>query len=206
MSQNRIVLYSNGIADFQRAVKVNGDQPTEVSIPVSKLHLADVLASLNIYGDVRFDSAPTFRPDTGFDGSITINPKDSFNTLASELSGSKVAIEKAGGTVEGLLLGTHETQIATTGSPCTKKYLVVSTNQGVKNIAYSDIVSLESKDDIVKAEIERHSSEITKRLNRTARLLTFRSLRFLKRTTQKKFLKRFFNTQYPSLPGKFRID
>lgn len=155
MSQNRIVLYSNGIADFQRVVKVTGDQPTEVSIPVSKLHLADVLASLNIYGDVRFDSAPTFRPDTGFDGSITINPKDSFNTLASELSGSKVAIEKAGGTVEGLLLGTHETQIATTGSPCTKKYLVVSTNQGVKNIAYSDIVSLESKDDIVKAEIDK---------------------------------------------------
>lgn len=155
MSQNRIVLYSNGIADFQRVVKVTGDRPTEVSIPVSKQHLADVLASLNIYGDVRFDSAPTFRPDTEFDGSITINPKDSFNTLASELSGSKVAIEKAGGTVEGLLLGTHETQIATTGSPCTKEYLVVSTNQGVKNIAYSDIVSLESKDDIVKAEIDK---------------------------------------------------
>ncbi len=155
MSQNRVVLYSNGIADFQRVVKVAATQPTDVSIPVSKKHVADVLASLNIYGDVRFDSTPTFRPATEFDGNITIDPRDSFNALATELSGSKVAVEKAGGTVEGLLLGTHETQIASTGSPCSKKYLVVSTDQGVKNIAYSDIVSLESKDDTVRAEIDK---------------------------------------------------
>ena len=155
MSQNRVVLYSNGIADFQRVVKVAATQPTDVSIPVSKKHVADVLASLNIYGDVRFDSTPTFRPATEFDGNITIDPRDSFNALATELSGSKVAVEKAGGTLEGLLLGTHETQIASTGSPCSKKYLVVSTDQGVKNIAYSDIVSLESKDDTVRAEIDK---------------------------------------------------
>lgn len=155
MSQNRVVLYSNGIADFQRVVKVTGNEPSDVSIPVSNLHVADVLASLNVYGDVRFDSTPTFRPTTELYNNISIDPHDSFNALATELSGSKVAIEKASGTVEGLLLGTHETQVATTGSPCSKKFLVISTDEGVKNIAYADIVSMQSQDEIVKAEIEK---------------------------------------------------
>ena len=155
MSQNRVVLYSNGIADFQRVVKVSSDEPSDVSIPVSKQHVADVLASLNLYGDVRFDSTPTFRPATELDGSISVDPHDSFNVLATELSGSRVAVEKASGIVEGLLLGTHETQVATTGSPCSKKFLVISTDEGVKNVAYADVVSMQSQDEIVKAEIEK---------------------------------------------------
>ncbi len=60
MSDNRVVIYSNGIADFQRHYEVSGQESREISIPVRQDHLADVLASFNVYGDVSLESPPSF--------------------------------------------------------------------------------------------------------------------------------------------------
>ena len=62
MSENRVVIYSNGIADFQRCYEVGAAASQRISIPVRRDHLADVLASFNVYGNVKLESPPTFRP------------------------------------------------------------------------------------------------------------------------------------------------
>ncbi len=83
MNQNRVVIYSNGIADFQRGYRVQPDAPLKISIPVRQDHLADVLASFNVYGDVTLDSPPTFRPSNELEGNITINADRVLDDLAT---------------------------------------------------------------------------------------------------------------------------
>ena len=92
MNQNRVVIYSNGIADFQRSYQVNLAAPLAISIPVRQDHLADVLGSFNVYGDVTLEVPPTFRPANASDGNISINPTAVLESLAVELSGSRVRV------------------------------------------------------------------------------------------------------------------
>ena len=76
MSENRVVIYSNGIADFQRRYDVAAAAPQRISIPVRGDHLADVLASFNVYGNVKLESPPTFRPSNALEGNISIDPRN----------------------------------------------------------------------------------------------------------------------------------
>ena len=50
MSENHVVIYSNGIADFMRCYEVNPDAPRRISIPVRRDHLADVTDRCGLVG------------------------------------------------------------------------------------------------------------------------------------------------------------
>ncbi len=155
MSDNRVVIYSNGIADFQRHYEVSGQESREISIPVRQDHLADVLASFNVYGDVSLESPPTFRPSNELEGNISINPHMVVEDLANNLSGAQVKVSRAGEIVEGTLMGLHEEEQASGGARIHVKSLIVLTADGLRHCGLREIQSLKFLDDDVQKEIDK---------------------------------------------------
>lgn len=155
MSENRVVIYSNGIADFQRSYEVTAEEPRHIAIPVRQDHLADVLASFNVYGNVKLESPPTFCPSNELEGNITINPKQVLEDLATNLSGARVRVERAGGAVEGTLVGLHQEEEATAGEPIHTKSLIVLAEDGLRRCVLREIQSLKFLDEDVQKEIDK---------------------------------------------------
>ncbi len=155
MTENRVVIYSNGIADFQRSYEVVASAERSISIPVRQDHLADVLGSFNVYGDVRLEAPPTFRPSNELEGNITIDPQKVLEDLATNLSGAKVCIERAGGAIEGTLVGLHEEEEATEGEPIHPKSIIVLAVDGLRRCALREIQSLRFLDEEVQKEIDK---------------------------------------------------
>jgi hypothetical protein len=153
--KNQVVIYSNGIADFQRCYEVGPESPEKISIPVRQDHLADVLASFNVYGNVKLDSPPTFRPSNELEGNITINPQKALEDLATNLSGAKVRVERASGAIEGTLVGLHQEEEATAGEPIHPKSIIVLTDEGLRRCVLREIQSFKFLDEDVQTEIDK---------------------------------------------------
>lgn len=164
MSNNRATIFSNGIADFQRSYAVSKDRPTEISIPVRKDHIADVLASLSVYGAVTLTSHPSFRPANDTAGTLSFDPRRGLEDLATGLSGAKVSVTRAGGTVEGTLVGLHSEPEATAGEPIYPQFLILLAADGLVRIPVREVARLQFLDADVQKEIhkalERNAQQI----------------------------------------------
>lgn len=155
MSENRVVIYSNGIADFQRCYEVGAADFQRISIPVRRDHLADVLASFNVYGNVKLESPPTFHPSNELEGNISINPQQVLEGLATNLSGAKVRVERPGGAIEGTLVGLHQEDEATSGEPIRPKSIIVLAEDGLRRCVLREIQNFKFLDEDVRAEIDK---------------------------------------------------
>ena len=155
MSKNQVIIYSNGIADFRRSFLVGTQRPEKVSIPIRQDHLADVLASFNVFGNVRLDSPPTYRPSNDLEGNISVNPNSVLVDLASSLSGSNIEIERASGQIAGKLMGLHQEEEGTAGSPIKSKSLIVLCEDGLRSAPLREIQSFRFLDAEVRAEIDK---------------------------------------------------
>lgn len=155
MSENFATIFSNGIADFRRSYAVTRDEPAEISIPVRKDHIGDVLASLNIYGPVSLKSPPSFRPANEAAGSLSFDPQRVIEDLAKNLSGAKVTITRASGNIDGTLVGLHSEPEATDGEPIEPKFLVLLTEDGLMRIPLREVSRLKFLDDDVQKELDK---------------------------------------------------
>lgn len=155
MNRNRVVIYSNGIADFQRCYEVSKNTPLKISVPVRQDHLADVLASFNVYGDVSLDSPPTFRPTNELEGNITINSGRVIEDLATSLSGARVRVVRLSGQVEGTMVGLHQDPEATPGEPMLVPSIIILTPDGLQRCALREIEHLKFLDEDVQSEIDK---------------------------------------------------
>lgn len=155
MTENRVVIFSNGIADFQRTYQVRSDQPERISLPVRQDHLADLLASFNVYGNVTLQSPPTFCPANQHDGSVAINPQQVWEDLAAHLSGAAVRVERGGGVIEGKLVGLHQEEEGSAGEPVTLKSLIISTAQGLCRCLLREIQSWQFLEEEIRREIDK---------------------------------------------------
>jgi hypothetical protein len=155
MSHNRATIYSNGIAELSRIYPVSKSAKAKISIPVRQQHLADVLASLTISGDVRIDSPPSYQPANVDDGNLTISTTDSLVSMAKQLAGSQVTIAQGNEQVSGQLVGLQDQQIGTKGEPYLEKYLVVLSDGAIRRVAMKEIESLEFTDPVIQAEINK---------------------------------------------------
>lgn len=154
---NKVSIFSNGIADFQRTFKVEKGKNTEIQIPVKATHIADVLASLSVWGDVTVIKPPTYKPSNESDGNLDINSFDVIKDLASKLSGTSVKISTIGNLnkkstcITGILVGLHEYTKKTT---MLTDY-VVSTPCGLVNVNTQDVDKFEFLDESVNSEISK---------------------------------------------------
>jgi hypothetical protein len=155
MPANRVTIFSNGIADFQRTWTVTRDRPAEISIPVRKDHIGDVLASLNVYGPVTLAAPPSFRPANEAEGALSFDPARVIEDLATNLSGSKVTITRASGAVDGRLVGLHSEPEATAGEPIQPKFVVLLTAEGLVRIPLRELSRLRFQDADVQKELDK---------------------------------------------------
>ena len=58
-SDIQVTVFSNGMADVRRTERLDGDGVRRISIPVKTSDVADVLASLCVYGDVALSAPAT---------------------------------------------------------------------------------------------------------------------------------------------------
>jgi hypothetical protein len=155
MTPSRVVIFSNGIADLRRTHVVRRDAPAKLSIPVRQTHVADILASLNVFGDVRIAAPPSFRPVNENDGSLSLDTKSVLENLAEQLSGSRVRIEKPGATVEGTLVGLHGDPEGKANERVCVKSLVVLSADGFVRVPLREITSWRFLEPAVKDEIDK---------------------------------------------------
>lgn len=154
-SHDRIVVYSNGIADHRRHFTVDPGESRHVQLAVRRDHLADVLASLNVLGDVILSAPPSFQPADADAGNLSIVTMNSLEALACSLSGSRVEVERPSGNVRGTLLGLQEQQQGTAGEPIERKSLVVLTDIGLRNVPLDEITNLNFEEEKVRDEIAK---------------------------------------------------
>ena len=155
MTPNRATIFSNGIADFRRTYRVSREEPAVISLPVRKDHVADVLASLNLYGPVVLKSPPSFRPANESEGALRIDPGRVIEDLAGNLSGAAVSIERAGGTVAGTLVGLHSEPEGTGGDRIDPRFLVLLTGDGLTKIPMREVAHLRFHEEDLQKEITK---------------------------------------------------
>ena len=153
--ENKVVIFSNGIADFQQTYRVSSEKECKVSIPVKHNHIADVLGSFNVYGNVRLASPPTFTPENNRYGALSIDSSRVYEDMATKLSGAQVIVSHAGGTIEGQLIGVQKEPEGTNGDPITPYSVVVMTETGLQRCKINDIANMEFLEKEVRTEIDK---------------------------------------------------
>lgn len=165
---NHVTLFSNGIGHFRRTYEVtSGKNGKSISIPFKTEHVSDVLASLSVYGPVKYVSTPSFSPADSRTSSIDIDSADSLRGLLQGLSGSEVKVTllpgfvRSGGddpindkplTLVGLSPRTSRSQ---NGETIREDSLVLSNDGGLLNVDLSKVQNVEFLDDSVRAEISK---------------------------------------------------
>jgi hypothetical protein len=144
------------MADFVRRYEVGSNQK-QISIPVRKEHVADILASLNLFGDVKLESPPSFRPANNNDGNLSIDTANVLESLANSLSGAQVVAESVGEKITGTLLGVHSEYLGKDpgGSTLEQKQLSVLTAAGIKSIPIAFLTNLQFTEETVQSEITK---------------------------------------------------
>lgn len=156
MTQNRATIYSNGIAELHRVYSVSNKGEARISIPVRQAHLADVLASLTISGDVKIDSPPSYQPANIDESNLRIDTANSLISLASQLAGANVTILQNETEHTGRLIGHQDQEIVTKqGEAAREKYLVVMVDCAIRRIPLREINSIQFTDPVIQAEIDK---------------------------------------------------
>lgn len=153
--QNRATIYSNGIAELQRVYPVENSHAAKISIPVRQQHLADVLASLTISGNVKIDSPPSFQPANVDEGNLEIEPGNVVVSLTNQLAGAMVTIQYRDDELEGQLVG-HQEHVVGTGKDRTyEKHLVMLIGTAIKRVPLNEVAEVKFTDPVIQAEIDK---------------------------------------------------
>lgn len=147
---NAITIYSNGITAFTEKHKV-GESGTKLSLPVKKEHISDILASLNIFGNVTL-SEISFSPSNANKSSISIDNNDTLFSLLRTLSGAKVAVN---GKISGTLMGVQQSEDDKGDFKVTRHHIIVETEKGIVSVNALDLESVVFTEDEINAEIKK---------------------------------------------------
>lgn len=155
MTQSKITIYSNGVADLKRTYVVRSSEPCAIAIPVRRDHLGDVLASLSVFGAVKLAAPPSYRPSNDAAGSLTLDANNVLEDLARQLTGARVAVDRAGGSSEGTLVGLHVEPEGKLDERTFPKSIVVLTSDGLMKVALKDVVRLRFLDEAAREELDK---------------------------------------------------
>ncbi len=150
---NSITVFSNGIASKSSVYKIKKGEKRKIAHPVKKDHVADVLTSYHLTGDVKLTSPPSFPTDAT--GVLTLETQDVLEDIGNKLSGAEVVVKLLNQTEQaGTLIGT-DTQVLQFDRQPLLKFIVLFTEEGIKKFHLNDVRSIEFPDAEIKKEIER---------------------------------------------------
>lgn len=154
---NHVTLFSNGMGHFVRLYKVEAGQPKKISIPFKREYMDQVLASLSVFGNVKYDSAPSFTPTNSNATALQIDSNNAQRSLLKSLSGAEVEVtnlqEKIG---PAKLLGIETVNTVVNGNGVSKDFVVVEDGEGtVSRIPLDEVKSVRFTEETVKSEIAK---------------------------------------------------
>lgn len=153
--QNQVTIFSNGLADYRKVIPLKKGEPTQVRIPVNKQDVGDVLASLAIFGDVKY-TPPTFAPSNDQDGTLDLNPNDVLKQFARQLRGSKATVKTSGGnTIMGLVAGLNDEPEIVGEMSIGRSSLILSVGGSFQKVEIQDIKEWSFDDEQVQIEIDK---------------------------------------------------
>jgi hypothetical protein len=159
---NQVTLFSNGIGHFRRHYKVSGE--TKLSIPFHTHLIGDALASLQIFGNVKSNSPPSFTPANATSTKLSIDQRNALLSLLQGLSGSKVHLQSvntgSGVTKSGdyTLVGVDTRKEHTASGVVERHYAVLLDSSGAIGFYSPETLSSSSiqfVDETVRSEIDK---------------------------------------------------
>jgi hypothetical protein len=153
---NKITVFSNGIADFIRNFKIEKGKTQKISLAVKKDHVGDVLASFNLFGNVKLIAPPTFPTDA--EGILALDAEDALHDIGNKLSGAKVEIAlRNQAKYTGTLIG-NDSQTDIDGRILSKS-IVILTDKGIRRFPLNDTVdgvnTISFTDEAIQKEVDR---------------------------------------------------
>jgi hypothetical protein len=150
---NSVKLYSNGTGVVTREIVLDGKAATKVSIPVRKSDLDEVVASINVFGDVTL-SELSYTPVNANATKLSISRDSALKDTATKLAGSAVEVQRTGGAaVAGKLVGVHASEETNAhGMTAQRLAVVVLTDSGVQMVPESQLVALQFTEEAVRQE------------------------------------------------------
>lgn len=161
----KVTLYKHGIGYFERRAKLNG--PAQVELQCGPDEIDDMLKSLLVLkkggakvSAVTYESSKPLSERLGEFG-FDLSTAQGFTDLIGQLKGTPVVVSVAANgsqasRIEGRVFGLDAAQRAVEKSVYTERFLVVLGSDGViKRIEFSDIISIEVKDEALAAELQQ---------------------------------------------------
>jgi len=152
---NSVKLYSNGTAVINREYELPGNEPLELSIPVKKDDLDEVVASIAVFGKVSLPEPPSYTPVNADPTKLQIDVNNVTKSLATKLAGAKVEIGVGNNPIKGKLMGVQTYQQETNGSVFDRYRVVVFTEQGVKSFEDKDVSYISFTEPSIQSEVEK---------------------------------------------------
>jgi hypothetical protein len=152
---NSVKLYSNGTAVINREYEIKDGKPLDISIPVKKDDLDEVVASISVYGNVQLPEPPSYTPVNADLTKLQIDVNNVTKSLATKLAGSKVEVGVGNNPIKGKLMGVQTYQQETNGSVFDRFRVVVLTEQGVRAFEDKDVSYISFTEPAVQSEVEK---------------------------------------------------
>lgn len=154
-TQNEITIFSVGLAGVSRSVQV----PTgggKVPLAARADHVADILDTLVIEGDVTETAPASFRAGNQSSSELKIDPAAPLVSVIRGLAGHEaVALLADGTTHTGAVFGVDENDEVSGTVTATKRSVVLLTAAGLVHLGMDSITSIRFTGDVAKDEIAK---------------------------------------------------
>lgn len=165
----KVTLYKHGIGYFERRAKVNG--PAQVELQCGPYEIDDMLKSLLVLkkgadkiSAVTYESSKPLSERLGEFG-FDLKSVQGFTELIGQLKGTPLAVtvlssngngKNHSSRIEGKVLGLDSSQRAVERNILVERFLVIlGSDNVIKRIEFSDIESIEVKDETLAAELQQ---------------------------------------------------
>lgn len=154
MSDDRAILYSSGVAEFDRGIEVPGDGTRRVAVRVRQNELADLLASFEVRGPVRYASPPTW-DGSGQPPTLTIDPHTALPSLLVQLVGAEMELGVGGSTHRGEMIGVHEESRGGAGDPWQERFVSLLVDGSIERLPLADVTGFRLLDETLQKDLDR---------------------------------------------------
>ena len=155
-SGHRVTLFSNGMGHFRRAFRVESGEVLRVALPFKRAHVADALASLEVFGPVRYASPPSFTHADPEPGALRVDHDDALRGLLRQLVGAEVTLEPGGPGRSGVLAGLQiAEEVDEQARRIGRDWVVVESGGTLAKFPIDEVARVDFKQADIRAEIAK---------------------------------------------------
>lgn len=155
-NKNSVTVFTRGVAHFRKVVKLDTDVK-KLNIPFRKDVMDEVLATLDVFGPVKYKVPPSYTPEGLNENGLKLNKSgEVLEQLINQLSGASVEVKsKDGSSFSGTLVGLDkQTMKDGVNSYVLDRNVVVYTQTALRKLRLDDVDNLSFSDEEVQREVD----------------------------------------------------